>query len=188
MKQKPQTNELSKGMPGPIPAWQTEKNCAEADNAYGHEAPCLHDTLKNDERRNETAIDEDAQNAVERQEAYFLRLIKKAQAKMADPCLEKCEFICRYGDRKWIVCIYREECPEAFFCEYSMYHLLCFTQTQCSWRTIVGFRMQQGRPVICTDCLMIYVMANWHIYISVWQNGTNGREMATEPCGIGNGA
>ena len=35
MKQKPQTNELSKGMPGPIPAWQTEKNCAEADNAYG---------------------------------------------------------------------------------------------------------------------------------------------------------
>ena len=84
MKQKPQTNELSKGMPGPIPAWQTEKNCAEADNAYGHEAPCLHDTPKNDERRNETAIDEDAQNAVERQEAYFLRLVKKAQAKMAD--------------------------------------------------------------------------------------------------------
>lgn len=124
MKQKPQTNELSKGMPGPIPAWQTEKNCAEADNAYGHEAPCLHDTPKNDERRNETAIDEDAQNAVERQEAYFLRLVKKAQAKMADPCLEKCEFICRYGDRKWIVCIYREECPEAFFCEYSIFHLL----------------------------------------------------------------
>ena len=126
MKQRPQTNELSKGMPGPIPAWQTEKNCAEADNAYGHEAPCLHDTPKNDERRNETAIDEDAQNAVERQEAYFLRLVKKAQAKMADPCLEKCEFICRYGDRKWIVCIYREECPEAFFCEYSMFHLLMF--------------------------------------------------------------
>ena len=89
MKQKPQTNELSKGRPGPIPAWQTEKNCAEADNAYGHEAPCLHDTPKNDERRNETAIDEDAQNAVERQEAYFFEISKEGTSQNGGSMLGK---------------------------------------------------------------------------------------------------
>lgn len=89
MKQKPQTNELSKGMPGPIPAWQTEKNCAEADNAYGHEAPCLHDTPKNDERRNETAIDEDAQKRCRTARGLLFEISKEGTSQNGGSMLGK---------------------------------------------------------------------------------------------------
>lgn len=128
MKQKSQTKDLSKEMPGPIPAGQNENGCAEAecqpDNAHGHEAPCLHDTPKNDERRNETAVDEDALSALDQREADFLKLVKTAQNELANQRGNDCEFTYSYGDSEWNVYIYREECPEAFFCEFSMFHLL----------------------------------------------------------------
>ena len=104
------------------------KGCAETecqpDNAHGHEVPCLNDTPKNDERRNETAVDEDALSALDQREADFLKLVKTAQNELANQRGNDCEFTYSYGDSECNVYIYREECPEAFFCEFSMFHLL----------------------------------------------------------------
>ena len=104
------------------------KDCTEAEhkpyNERGHEALCRNDTPKNDERRNETAVDEDAPNTLERREADFLQLVENAQTALANQYWEYCEFTYCYDENEWSVCIYREKCPEAFFCEYSMFYLL----------------------------------------------------------------
>lgn len=104
------------------------KGCTEAEyrlcNTRGHEASCRNDTPKNDERCNETAVDEDAPNTLERKETEFLQLVKMAQTSLANKCWKDCEFTYCYDDSERSVYIYREKCPESFFCEFSMFHLL----------------------------------------------------------------
>ena len=94
------------------------KGCAEAEhrpyNECGHEASCKHDTPKNDERRNETAVDEDAPNTLERREADFLQLVENAQTALANQYWEYCEFTYCYDENEWSVCIYRENAPKPF--------------------------------------------------------------------------
>lgn len=110
---------------------QTEtagNGCAEAEhrpyNARGHEVSCRNDMPKNDERCNEMAVDEDAQNTLKRREADFLQLVENAQTALANQCWKDCEFTYCYDESERSVYIYREKCPESFFCEYSMFHLL----------------------------------------------------------------
>ncbi len=111
-----------------IQAGRVGNGCAEAgrqpDNEHAHEAPCQHDTPKSDKQRNETAVDDDVLSALDQREAAFLKLVKKAQNKLANQRWNDCEYTYNYGDSEWNVRIYREDCPEAFFCEYSMFHLL----------------------------------------------------------------
>ena len=72
------------------------KDCTEAEhkpyNERGHEALCRNDTPKNDERRNETAVDDDVLSALDQREAAFLKLVKKAQNKLANQRWNDCEY------------------------------------------------------------------------------------------------